>query len=179
MANIRTARRSGLVLRNGRNRRETSWLTGPYASTTLASSGATALTLSLTAAELALRPFTVIRTRGFFHVVSDQVAATENWGLSVGCCVVSDQSVAIGVTAVPTPETDRDSDLWFVFESLYGRLAFSDATGLRELGGTRTYDSRAMRKVEDGQDLIQVMEVPGGASSAIIQASSRSLIKLH
>ncbi len=178
MSNIRTARRSGLILRDGRNRRETQWLTAPYASTTIAAGSTAVLTLVNTVAELALRPFTVIRIRGFAHFVSDQEAASENFGASIGFCVVSDQAVAVGITAVPTPETDRESDLWMLFESVYGRL-IRTASGMTWGGSGVKYDSKAMRKVEEGAQLIQVMETPSGVSSAVIQDAGRILIKLH
>ncbi len=112
MANIRTARRSGLVLRGGRNISNTLWLaTGP-GEISIGSGGAAILGFSLDAATLALRPFTILRERNFWFARSDVVTGGEEWGGAVGACVVSDQAVAIGVTAVPTPITDIDSDLW-------------------------------------------------------------------
>ena len=49
-------------------------------------------------------------------VESDQSAATELFIGNLGLAVVSDQATAVGVTAVPTPATDRGSDLWFLIE---------------------------------------------------------------
>jgi len=39
-------------------------------------------------------------------VRSDQFVATEGYEIAIGMAVVSDQALAIGVTAVPTPFTD-------------------------------------------------------------------------
>ena len=91
--------------------------------------------------------------------------------------MVSDQAVAIGVTAVPTPDTDRGSDLWYVFEEIFGEFVFISGVGTQERGQLHRFDSKAMRKVEDGQDIITVAESPN--TSAKIQVAVRCLIKLH
>jgi len=158
-------------------RRATQWLEGPFVSTTLASTNAVALTLVMTAAELALRPFTIVRVRGQMHVRSDQTGALESYGAMMGMCVVSDQSVAIGVSAVPTPDTDLASDAWFVHETVAGSFGFISGVGVLELGQSHAYDSKAMRKVEEGFQAIQVMECP--VNSGTVQDSFRMLIKLH
>jgi len=171
------ARKSGNVFRGNRLRRATQWLEAPFVSTTLASTNAVALTLVMTAAELALRPFTVVRIRGRMHVRSDQTGALESYGAMMGFCVVSDQAVAIGVSAVPTPDTDLASDAWMLHESVIGSFGFISGVGVLELGQSVTYESKAMRKVEEGFQLIQVMECP--VNSGTVQDVGRVLIKLH
>jgi len=171
------ARKSGNVFRGNRMRRATQWLEAPFVSTTLASTNAVALTLVMTAAEKALRPFTVVRIRGTMHVRSDQTAALESYGATMGYCVVSEQAVAIGVSAVPTPDTDLASDAWMAHESVQGSFGFITGTGALELGQIHRYDSKAMRKVEEGFELIQVMECP--VNSGTVQDIGRILIKLH
>jgi len=181
MANVITARRSGLVLRGGRQRRETIW-GGTAAFRGVIGGAQTAiLAASLNAAALALRPFTIVRVRGFWHVRSDQVIATEQYGCSQGWAIVSDQASAIGVTAVPTPDTDIASDLWFLFESLYGTFMLLDSTGTQQQGMGATFDSKAMRKVQEGEDVVQMFESGTAltSSSATITVVSRFLIKLH
>ena len=148
----------------------------PATLTTLAAVSTASLILTLTAAELALRPFTIIRTRGFWHLRSDQIAANEPFGASLGIAVVSDQAVAIGVTAVPTPETDKESDLWLLMETLYGTAG---STGENNLGIGGSFDSKGARKVEDGSDVAVVIETPSTSSSAIVHMSGRILIKTH
>ena len=96
-----------------RQKRLTSWFQFQPGRTAFSSVGGTVL-FSLNAAALALRPFTIVRTRFLVSVVTDQVAADELVLGALGMAVVSDQAVAIGVTAVPTPITDMGSDLWFV-----------------------------------------------------------------
>ena len=179
MANIRTARRSGLVLRGGRNRRNTLWFGGADANTTLVAGANPVLLTSLNAAALALRPFTVIRTRGTISIRTDQQAASEVQHVFFGQAVVSSQAVAIGVTAVPTPRTDDASDLWFTFEMLMAGMRFGDVTGFADLGSNREIDSRAMRKVEDGEDVIGVIESGAAGAGSLVSTYTRLLVKLH
>jgi len=173
------ARKSGFVRRHGVMRRETVWLTIPYQATSIGAASTAVLAGTLNAAGLALRPFTIVRVRGFFHVRSDQNAAEETWGMSMGYSVVSDQASAIGVTAVPTPEADRDSDLFFVYESVVGWQGISSGTSAGELGIGKEFDSKAMRKVEQGQDVAIAVETPAVVSAGVITESARMLIKLH
>ncbi len=56
-------------------------------------------TASLSTAGLALRPFTIVRTYLEVAVRSDQAAAIEQQITAVGMAIVSDQAVAVGVTA--------------------------------------------------------------------------------
>ena len=164
----------------GRTRqvRESLWIPLDTVETTLAAASTATLVASLNAAALALRPFTIVRTRGFWGLRSDQVAATENFSASQGHCIVSDQASAIGITAVPTPETDRGSDLWYLHESFAGSFNF-DVDGSMRRGIWGTYDSKAMRKVNNDQDLVIVVETSSISSGAIVHQSGRILVKLH
>ena len=177
MANIRTARRSGFVLRGGRQRRETRWGTVPTGEVTLSGAPSVAIVTSLTADFLALRPFTIIRVRGMMSIHPDQIVATEDYSVSYGWAVVSEQAATIGVTAVPTPVADRDSDLWFVYESLIDRVHFGSDTGFRSIGIRKEFDSKAMRKVEDGENVVTVVE--NELAGATVITMGRFLIKLH
>ncbi len=178
MANIRSSRRGGRVFRGGRMVRESVWFTGPLVVTTIAAAGTSVLVSSLNAAALALRPFTLVRTRGILQLRSDQEAASESAMFSYGQCVVSDQASAIGITAIPTPATDRSSDLWYVFETLVHRLSVTPAgTGPSYIFSQ--FDSKAMRKVEDGEDLVVVTEAETASSGGILTQAFRQLIKLH
>jgi len=149
----------------------------------LAAANSAALILSLSAAGLALRPFTVIRTRLHFSVRSDQSAASENFDAAIGCAVVSDQAAAIGITAVPTPFTDLGSDLWFVHQIIDGHFLFISGVGVEGNSNSPTggmdVDSKAMRKVNGDQDLVTVIENSGLSSGTQVYAAGRQLIKLH
>ncbi len=179
MANIRRSRKSGFTLRSGVMRRESLWFEGAVANTTVAAASTAVLVTSLNAAALALRPFTVVRTRGRIGIASDQQVATELQDAAYGLAVVSDQAVAIGVTAVPTPDTDNGSDLWFVYERLMQGFFFGSTAAFILTLESRELDSRAMRKVEDGQDIVSVVETSSISDGVAIRSFQRLLIKLH
>ena len=179
MANIRTSRKSGFITRGGVSRRESLWLGGVFSLITISAPPGPVIVSSLSAFLLGLRPFTVVRNRGIVGIHTDQIAATEHIRGAYGAAVVSDQAVAIGVTAVPTPVTDSESDLWFTYQMLQASFDFADATGFTATEQQYQVDSKAMRKVEDGQDLIEVVELAGTSGGAIIQTQTRMLIKLH
>ncbi len=178
MANIRTGRRSGLVLRGGRNRRESIWAFIQTSEISIGAAGTAVLAFTLSAGALALRPFTIVRTRVNWYGRSDVAAGGEEWGGALGFAVVSDQATAIGVTAVPTPITDQGSDLWFVYDQMFGKFG---GTAVEEQGRSKDVDSKAMRKVEDGQDLAIVLETGAAANSLSLVSTlgGRFLIKLH
>ena len=161
--------------------RETLWGDLGEASTTLPGANSGALVNVTGATLLAIRPWTVVRVRGLWHVESDQSAASETYSVAFGAAVVTDQAAAIGVTAVPTPSIDAGSDSWLLYERIMGTFEFGDATGFQTAGGVqKEFDSRAMRKVEDGSQLVFVIE--NGAVTAagcIARTFARVLIKLH
>jgi len=173
------SRKSGFI-RGGVSRRETLWLFMDETVTSLAAANSAALIISLNAAALALRPFTIVRTRGAWYVESDQSAAGESQHVGLGYAVVSDQASAIGVTAVPTPFTDDGSDLWFVYEEIMQTQEGGTTTEfLSPRGRFETFDSKAMRKVEDGQDMVIVLENSSLGDGVGVLHHARMLIKLH
>ena len=161
-----------------RGKRQTTWLQLDPVITIVDSSAV--LVGSLNAAALALRPFTVVRTRTTVHIRSDVDAAAENQIAGIGHAVVSDQAVAIGVTAVPTPLTDLGSDLWFAINLMYSSVGTHTGAGsYANRGVMEHFDSRAMRKVEVGQDLITVIEGSTVVNGAAVTCGGRILVKLH
>jgi len=181
MPNVHTSRRSGLVLRGGANRRATVWLGAPMVSTTLAANNTVVLLLSLNAAALALRPFTIVRTRGNWLLNSDQEVASERFGAALGIAVVSDQATAIGISALPTPITDASSDMFLLYEAWVGHATF-DVTAVVSMSTNeqpRSIDSKAMRKVNDGQDIVTVIESSSINEGSVSWYQQRMLIKLH
>ena len=161
--------------------RETRWFSDTSTGLiTLGAASTATLVGSLTAEELALRPFTIVRTRGVWHVASDQTAATERYDVALGIAVVSEQASAIGVTAIPTPSTDDGSDLWMVYERMMSQHLIKSLIGFVEPAGTmQVFDSKAMRKVEDGQDVVKVVETSAASLGATVRSYARQLIKLH
>jgi len=179
MARIFTNRKSGFIQRSGKMRRESLWVGMGDSTATLAASGQAGLMNTLSAVGLALLPFTVVRTLWEVLVTSDQSVASEFYRAKTGFCVVSEQATAIGITAVPTPATDNNSDLWYAYSQSIGEFDFASAVGFTEGNRSRSYESRAMRKVEEGQDVAYVVEAGLTDQGCIIRTSGRWLIKLH
>ncbi len=179
MANLRVGRKSGLILRSGSMRRDTIWEGIAVTETTLASPSAAVIFTGLSATLLALRPLTVVRVRGLIFLQSDQQAASERQQAAFGMAVVSEQALAAGVASVPTPATDIDSDLWFVYQMIFNSFTFSDATGFAKTIQTEAVESKGMRKIEDGDDLLFAIETFSTSSGAVMGKGGRMLVKLH
>jgi len=127
-------------------------------------------------AEAAKRPLTVVRVRGLLYVTSDQQVARETGNGAIGMAVVSDQALAIGVTALPLPLTDASSDkflLWMPFS--WGQHASAGTP----IGFEFPFDSKAMRKVQDGEALVMVVQNASSSFGIDYQIMFRILVKLH
>jgi len=165
--------------RGGIARRETAWI--GITPTTNALNATAVVSNVGSAGLLAMRPFTIVRVHMVVHIESDQNAGSETQVAAIGMCVVSDQASGIGVTAVPTPETDDGSDLWLMHQWLLTAFRFNTAVGIEAgTGHVFSVDSKAMRKVNDDQDILVVKEsntIAGGGST--ITSAGRMLIKLH
>ena len=99
---------------------------------------------------------TIVRTRGFINVRSDQVDAAEDGPGALGACVLSDEAVAAAGAAVPTPYSNADSDMWF----LHQFFDWSVSLGAHEFNPLQRYefDSKAMRKMQQGETLAFIVE---------------------
>ena len=161
-------------------RRQTQWLASPdNAAHTVLAGGAAQLFGTLSAAEIALQPFTIIRTVGMVSMKSDQITATEDPLLAIGMAVISIPASAIGVTAVPTPIVDEASDLWFLYETLAASFTFGDGTGFNSPSSyTKYFDSRAQRKVQEGDDVGMMAECASGVGCSFYW-KMRMLVMLH
>ena len=155
------------------------WLEGTEATATGTAPQFATLLNSLNAQALALRPFTVVRTRGLLVARSDQEAASEYFSIAYGMIVVSDQAVTAGIASVPSPDLESSSD-WHVYDRLGADFLLGDATGFGLISVSREIDSKAMRKVDIGEDLIAVQEVSSASDGGVILSSFvRVLVKLH
>jgi len=155
-------------------KRLTTWAFITPEENAISASGAV-LAISLNAAALALRPFTIVRLHLRIWLRSDQVVAAETQVVGLGAAVVSDQAVAVGVTAVPTPITDLGSNMWFAHT-----IVASDESRLVDVAKPQVHvslDSKAMRKVEVGQDMIIAVEGGGVSNGMIVGFGGRFLIK--
>jgi len=177
------ARRFRTVQRGGRSVRETIWFGFNESRSTLASANTAVLVHTLNAAALSLRPFTIVRSLFHWSVRSDQTGASENYSAGFGIAVVTDQASAIGVTAVPTPFTDLGSDEWLLHDVIDGRFEFISGTGVEANSlsprGGKLIESKAMRKVENGSDIVTVVENDSIGFGTVVYLVGRMLVKLH
>ena len=140
-----------------RSTRVSAWGGAFLANTVIAASGKTLLA-SLDAQALALRPFTVIRTRLLISYESDQTTVLERPQGAFGMAVVSDQASAAGAASIPGPQTDTDYD-WIVYQGLQCSFIFVSGAGFRSPGAEQyTVDSKSMRKVGLNEDLVFMVE---------------------
>ncbi len=151
------------ALRQGR-RREMVWIPFQPERTAFTSLQTTVLG-TLNAAALALRPFTLIRSRGWLRIGSDQGATTEAQFCTYGHIVVKLTATVAGVASLPTPITESGAD-WHVFEMITAGVLVSSATSVLEFGFQRGFDSKAMRKVGDDDDIAIVAEAPATGISS-------------
>jgi len=154
------------------------WLgLGGQTSSQLVAANTVVLLTTLNAAALALRPFTVMRTRARILWRSDQVAADEQPFGAYGRMVVSDQASAVGVTAVPDPVVNGDAP-WYVWESVLADLTLASAIGFTTQVKIYEIDSKAMRKVGNNEDLVSVITNTSSAHGAEVIVIGRTLIKV-
>ena len=160
-------------------RRATVWGDIAPTSSTISAASTALLFTGFSAATLALRPFTIVRFRGLLSIASDQAASSEFQQARFGASIVSEESLAIGVTAVPVPVSDADNDMFFVFADLVNRMEVSSAIGIWQNAVVSEFDSRAMRKVEDGQDIALCLETTASSAGIRVSKQGRFLLKLH
>ena len=127
---------------------------------------------------LGLRPFTILRTRILFTVISDQSGADEGVSGAYAEIVVKETATTVGITALPGPLTEVDAD-FYLYQGFTARFEFSSAAGFESNGGAQyLIDSKAMRKVGHQDDLAAQVELRG-QGGAIVQSEGRQLIMLH
>ena len=118
---------------------------------------------------------TVRRTRGMFGILSDTTGAIENQIGALGFMVVSDLALAAGAASIPGPVTDADDDGWFVWEPFVNRGSSNTSS---YQGNNWRYDSKAMRKVEDGQGVAIMVENASAIHGFMINLSLAMLTSL-
>ena len=162
-------------------RRQTEWLSlpAPTGVNTLAA-GNKIIAAQMDAVEKAKLPFTITRTIGLLTCLSDQVVAREVPMGTLGATVVTDRAVTVGITAMPDPVTESNADYWFLFQPW---SVIMQIGGAGEVGASHSaqlfFDSKAQRKVEEGEDIVFILANADTASGIFFQLQFRMLIKLH
>ena len=163
-----------------RSKRMTDWALVAFPATLIAvPANSKVLVASFTAASLAtLAPFTIVRTRGYFSISSDQVAASEDQLGAFGLALINETARALGVTGIPGPSFDSTWDAWFFHQYFGEHLQVGSNVGLEPaFAKTFPIDSKAMRKVEGDQGLALMVENTHATHGFNISVGLRILIK--
>ena len=123
---------------------------------------------------------TVIRTRGMLGWESDQTAATERQIGAFGICVVTQQATTVGITAIPHPATDAAWGGWLYHTFFFSEFRLTTAAGFESnFLNSMVIDSKAMRKVDEDERLVVVVENTHATQSFLFFNSERFLTKVH
>ena len=123
-------------------------------------------------------PITVIRTRGIITVSSDISTQSESPFGALGMAVVSEEALAIGVTAMPTPISNSSSDLFFLHQYFAAPQDSGSDIGFANISQTFAFDSKAMRKISPDENLVVTVENASGVHGLEFILQFRTLIKL-
>jgi len=152
------------------------WIRAAFTATDIPSS-TPVLISGLNPSGLALRPFTLLRTRMLLSVISNQIIATESAAGVFSDQVVTETASAAGIGSLPTPLSEANAD-FHVYQPYVTEFTFFDATGVDRFTQQYVIDSKAMRKVGVDDDMVFVAENQG-SDGVILAAQGRQLIQLH
>ncbi len=118
---------------------------------------------------------TILRTHLAIWVGSDQAAGYEDQALCIGMRAVSDVAFALGITGVPGPFTEGGDDGWMLHKSIFQE---GHTAGPALPGYLYVVDSKAMRKLQDGETMALILENHHATESLKFAASVRMLSKV-
>ncbi len=175
----RTTRAGGHHARSmsGANRRATEWISATVDWTDF-TAGESQFLLTFSQAQLRdLIPFTITRTVGILAVSADFNFITNQSFLgAVGACTVREDARAAG--QAPDAFANAGDDMWFWHQ--FFAMQIDDRTDSDiKLSETYVIDSRAQRKVADGDAIIFTGEGGSGADGFDVSLMIRMLVKLH
>ncbi len=120
---------------------------------------------------------TLMRTRGEILLVLDGPGDGDTMSVGCGLIIGTDDNVAAGATAFPSPVTDLDAQwLWHGFILLRAQSASQSEAGGGQTGRL-TIDSKAMRKVRQNDQVVLAVQgvVLAGSPTADGAAAVRGL----
>jgi len=124
-------------------------------------------------------PFTILRTRLQVWWSSDQTASNEEPQGAFAMGVVSAPASAAGIGSIPTPITESNFP-WVVYQPMIAGIQVATAVGAQNPSGNYyEVDSKSMRKVKLGEDIVFVVENNSAADGAEILFLGRFLVQLH
>ena len=170
-------------------RRKNAWVAGVGSNQAGQSVSATGKAGVSLGAGINVDGLTLVRTRGEFQMYLESASSAGAGFIgAVGLAVVTDQAFNVGITAIPGPVTESNFDGW-----LYHRFFSVIAGGIIDGGAAADHDqvnamsaavrveidSKAMRKVKEGETIVGIMEFTEiGTAVARFFMDSRMLFKL-
>ena len=99
---------------------------------------------------------TIVRTRGYVELVSNGAAAVgDGFTGAVGIGVVTEPAFTAGIVSMPTPVTDIFWEGWMWHQMFSFRSGNID----QDLRQWFEIDSKAMRRINDGEVIFMAIEV--------------------
>ena len=129
---------------------------------------------------------TLVRTRGYFSLrLTLAVSDLDGFAGAVGIGIATLAAVTAGISSVPTPITEQDSEHWIFWQAFEVKaqqlFVAGGSPGLEQHGVYDKFmvDSKAMRKFNEDDALYACVEmVEVGAATVQIHHDSRMLFKL-
>ncbi len=164
----------------GSVRRQTDWGISIKTSATVPIAAATkVLVISIPAVALGLvGPGTIVRTRGYVSVGTDQLGGSEDQIGAFGFAFVNEQARAAGAASIPGPFTNQNFEGWFVHGAFGQSYFVQTAVGFNaNIAQRYEVDSKAMRKYDEDLGLVFMVENGHATNGFNILANFRFLIK--
>ncbi len=124
-------------------------------------------------------PCTITRTVGLMVVSADTDFITNQvYSGAAGACVVREEARAAGIGSLPQPFGSAEDEMWFwhqYFAEVFDDRADSDL----RLSTHYKIDSKAQRKVSDGDAIVFTGQGGGEADGFDVNLMVRMLLKLH
>ncbi len=166
MARLRSGSR--LVSQGRSPRRKSSWVLGPGGTAEAELTASSAAIIGSGAVSL-LDGTTIVRVRGeILSYLTAATAAGNGFRVGVGILLSEIEAFTIGITALPKPLADMDSEDW-VWHSIYNLRSAGALAGAAAADNDfalaisavmrQEVDTHAMRKFDEGKILVIVAEV--------------------
>jgi len=119
---------------------------------------------------------TLVRTIGMISAVLDTTSAGVVGSVAIGCGVMRLEALAIGVTALPSPEDDPDFE-WLYYAVIPLSFGPSVSRGFGNAAGTSiSFDVRGQRRVGRSETPVWIAESQN--ANAEVGVGGRYLVKL-
>ena len=168
-------------VRQGR-RKETVWLASAnQAAVKTLAAASSVLDQFFSSAQLVdggLLPGTIVRTRGVLYTKSDSVAAVEEPFGALSFSIVGDAARIAGIASLNTPIEEEAAEQYFVYEQWFGGNTALAAGAADGRWYVQSFDSKAMRKVEEGESIAIILENAHASHGVFYIIKYRMLMKV-